>query len=206
MGLGTEAQTEPAGLAASLQAHRGELLRFLAARCGDADLAEDLLQDLWLKASSQPAGPVGNPRAYLFRMANNLVLDHRRAEMRAMRRDRAWASQDEGVALVPEDRPDPALPADEELARRQEAQLLHRAMTMLPPGARQALQLVRIEGLQQGEAAAIMGISRSGVEKHLVVAMKHLKMALADCGLLVPAASESRGQSRGPVPPTDKTS
>ena len=180
------------GLAAALEACRGELLRFLAARCGAADEAQDLLQELWIKVTTQPAAPVASPRAYLFRMANNLVLDQRRARQRAMTRDRRWLEEDDGPGGPPEDRPDPAEPADEALARRQEADLLRRAIDGLPPGARRALCLYRFEGRGQGEIAEIMGISRSGVEKHLALAMKHLRNMLSDCGYFAAAASHKR--------------
>ncbi|WP_293841185.1 sigma factor [Sphingopyxis sp.] len=67
------AAMEPtAGLASLFDQHRGELLRFLRARCGNADDTDDCLQELWLKAANDPSGPIANGRAYLFRMANNL--------------------------------------------------------------------------------------------------------------------------------------
>ncbi len=191
------------GLLVAFDSHRAQLLRFLAARCGNAQEADDLLQDLWIKTSSQPSGPVGNPRAYLFRMANNLVLDRRRAEQRAMRRDHAWLSEDGGGDDAPEDRPDPEPGADEELARKQEADLLIRAIAQLPPGAQRALRLHRLKGHSQGEVAEIMGISRSGVEKHLVVAMRRLKLSLIDCGLGPAAASSEQGHAGGADPPLE---
>lgn len=183
----------PAGLAALFELHRAELLRFLSARCGDADLAQDLLQDMWFKVAGAPAGPIGNGRAYLYRMANNLVLDSRRSRQRAMRRDFGWLDEEGGASSAPEDRLDPSPAADEELERRQEAELLRTVIAGLPPGAQRALRLHRLEGHPQAEVAEIMGISRSGVEKHLAVAMKHLKVALADCGYFPAAASQHQG-------------
>ena len=148
--------------------------------------------------SGTPAGPIANGRAYLFRMANNLVLDLRRSRLRAMRRDFGWLDdQGGGACAAPEDRPDPALPADEDLARRQEAELLHRVIAGLPPGAQRALRLHRLEGIPQAEVAQIMGISRSGVEKHLAVAMKHLRSALSDCGSRTTATSQQQGLPGG---------
>jgi len=181
------------GLSAYVEQYRAELARFLAARCGDAALAEDLLQDLWIKAASQPAGPIANPRAYLFRMANNLVLDHRRAEHRAMARDREWIEADGPAPAEAEDRADPAMPADEAIAREQEAEIVRAAILRLPPGAQRAFRLCRIEGRKLEEAAQILGISRSGVEKHLAVAMKNLRAELSDCGLGRPTASGRYG-------------
>ena len=190
------------GLGALFTYHRSELLRFLTARCGSPDAAEDHLQDLWLKVSTQTTGPIANGRAYLFRMANNLVLDELRGRHRAMARDRVWLETEGGGAIEPEDRPDPSLPADEAIALRQEAILLERAIAELPQGAQRALRLYRLEGLPQGDIARIMGISRSGVEKHLAVAMKHLRNALADCGWLSAAASQEHSKLRGGEPRT----
>ncbi|BBD99984.1 RNA polymerase sigma factor [Sphingobium amiense] len=190
-----------AGLAAMLEAHRSELMRFLAGRCGSVDEAQDVLQDLWIKASSQPAGPIGNPRAYLFRMANNLVLDRLRGARRAMRRDRDWIADGEGERdTAPEARVDPSEPADERIARQQEAEILRSAIARLPDGAARALRLYRFENLSQGEIAQRLGISRSGVEKHLALAMKHLRAALIDCGTLATAASLEQGAEDGAVP------
>jgi len=191
------------GLSMLFAQHRGELLRFLTARCGDAGEAEDLMQDLWIRASGVAAGPIANGRAYLFRMANNFVLDRRRTELRAMRRNHQWLEESGGGATAPEDRPDPALRADEELARKDEVAVLKGAISALPPGAQRALKLCKIDGLPQAEVAEIMGISRSGVEKHLAVAMKHLKATFADCGLLAPAASDGHGVINGGVPPVE---
>src|SRR3546814_13775357 len=56
------------GLVRLLDVHRAELLRFLTARCGSVDDAEEVLQDLWFKVSGLETGPITNRRAYLFRM------------------------------------------------------------------------------------------------------------------------------------------
>ena len=191
------------GLEGLLSQHRAELLRFLTARCGNQAEAEDLLQDLWIKVSTMSPGPIANGRAYLFRMANNLVLNQARTRHRAMRRDMSWLQAEGQGDDPPDDRPDPAMPADEMIARRQEASLLEEAIAALPPGAQRALRLYRLEGRGQAEIAEIMGISRSGVEKHLAVAMKHLRNSLADCGWYGPAGSKQQGQPRGRNPRTE---
>ena len=187
-------EVHSAGLARILEAHRAELLRFLTLRCGSPDDAQDLLQDLWIRASSQSAGPVGKPRAYLFRMANNLVLDRVRGSQRAMRRQRIWLEEEnDGVASDPELRIDPAQAADDALAQRQEAAILRAAIDRLPEGAARALRLYRFEGMGQGEIAQVLGISRSGVEKHLALAMKQLRTALANCGSFAGVTSQDHG-------------
>lgn len=194
-----DASDDKAGLAALIETHRGDLLRFLAARCGDADTAQDLLQELWLKLAASDPGPIANGRAYLMRAANNLALDALRARRRAMTRDRRWLGEDADGEMV--ERPDPSPRADEALLEAEEAAVLSAAITRLPEGARRALRLYRFEGMKQQEIAEVMGITRSGVEKHLALAMKHLRDSLADCGFFDAAASHSqqhanRGGSR----------
>ena len=195
-----EAQKMVGGLASLFDSHRVELLRFLTARSGSSELAEDLLQDLWIKASEYASGPIANGRAYLFRMANNLMLDRARASARAMARDRHWLERDGVTEGTVEDRPDPAMPADEVLSRQQEAEILQVAIDQLPPGAKRALILYRLKGHDQAEVARIMAISRSGVEKHLAVAMKHLRNSLADCGFFAAAESKKQERASGPIP------
>jgi RNA polymerase sigma-70 factor (ECF subfamily) len=189
--------TDAGGLAAMVELHRAELLRFLTARCGSPEAAEDLLHDLWLKASHTHAGPIANARAYLFRMANNLVLDASRTRQRSMRRDHAWLEDGGDATVLPQDRVDPTEPADVAIARREEAAALQRAIDDLPEGARHALRLYRFEGMGQGAIAQRLGISRSGVEKHLALAMKRLRASLADCGMFDAATSGDGGRGRG---------
>lgn len=179
-----------AGLARVLERERPALLRFLAARLGDPGEAEDALHDLWLKLGTAQTGPVANPRGYLFRAANNLAVDRARERNRAMLRDRGWLERDGDASG---DQPDRSPGAEERLLADEEARMLHDAVAALPDGARRALVAFRFEGLGQAEIAARMGISRSGVEKHLALAMKRLREHLADCGYFSAASSSLPG-------------
>lgn len=185
------------GLVSLLELHRAELRRFLEAHCESPADAEDLLQELWIKASSLAIGPVGNGRAYLFRMANNLAIDHYRARTQANTRQAHWLDS-LGRGGVPADEiADPAPSAESALAEQQETEALARAIFALPPGARRALTLYRLDGLGHADVARAMGISRSGVEKHLIVAMRHLRKFFGDrdsakCGARTMAPSNER--------------
>lgn len=165
------------GLLAILAAERAALLRFLAARTGDPAGAEDLLQELWIKVRQAGHGPIGNGRAYLFRMAQNLVLDGLRERRRREARESAWIGE---AAPTGADPADAAATAEEQLIARGEAERLACAVETLPEGARRVLRLHKIEGLSHAEVAARLGISRSGVEKHMAVAMAHLRKQLRD--------------------------
>ncbi|GLV28382.1 DNA-directed RNA polymerase sigma-70 factor [Sphingobium sp. TomTYG75] len=158
--------------------YRAELRRLLQARVGDPAEAEDLLQELWLRARQRPAGPVGNGRAYLFRMAQNLVVDRLRERQRRMARERRWSDQETDftpAGIEPTDRRE--TPEDQIIAREEVAALAS-AIANLPDGARRAFELHKIKGLSHAEVADRLGISKSGVEKHMAIAMKYLRRAL----------------------------
>ncbi|SDA22631.1 RNA polymerase sigma factor [Sphingomonas sp. NFR15] len=157
------------------QESRGELLRFLTARVGDRAEAEDLLHDLWLRIQSADAGPIANGRSYLYRAAQNLVLDRARARQRRLVRETAWSERGDDHTTEPAD---PRADIEAEIAARENAAALAAAMAKLPEKAGLVFRLHKIDGLRHAEIAARLGISRSGVEKHIATAMTHLRRAL----------------------------
>ncbi len=155
----------PTGIEAVFLANRDRLVRFLVAR-GAGEVAEDLIQDLWIKVSGRMDGPIGNPVAYLFRAADMLMIDRYRARRQADRRDHAWS---EG-----QDDSDPS--ADRVIAARQEAEHVTAALEGLGPRAASVFRRARIDGAPQRQIAAELGISVSTVESDLRLAAR----ALAD--------------------------
>ncbi len=70
--------------------YRAALLRYLRAR-GAGEDAEDLLQELWLKiGASAEDDKIVEPLPYLYRMAHNLMIDHRRSDGRRITRDHQY--------------------------------------------------------------------------------------------------------------------
>lgn len=170
------------GMKAVYRQSRADLLRFLVARTGDRAEAEDLLQDLWIKIDQVPFGPISHGRAYLFRIAQNLVVDRLRERQRRQRRESNWYGLQNNLHAFGAEPSDPGKNAEEAMLEREEVSLVASAIANLPPGARQAFELHKLRGLSQNEVARKLGISRSGVEKHMTVAMKYLRRALADWG------------------------
>lgn len=168
------------GLTEIYQRHRAEVLRFLVARTGNAAEAEDIVQELWIKTRAVPSGPVGNGRAYLFRMAQNLVLDRARERKRREHRDKAWSELETGVVPAATDVADTGRNALEQMEDREEAARLISAIATVPEGARRVFQLHKVDELSHAEVAARLNISKSAVEKHMAVAMKYLRRALMD--------------------------
>jgi RNA polymerase sigma factor (sigma-70 family) len=151
------------GLAGIFLGMRGELLRFLAARRVAADEAEDLLQDLFLKIGGRTPGPVGQPRAYLYRMLDNLLLDRRRSAARRSARERSWSEIRGGAEAELDDAPSP----ERRLIARERLASVSRAMDGLPERTVLILRRFRLDQIPQHRIAAEIGISVSAVEKHL---------------------------------------
>ncbi len=135
------------------------LLRLLTARLGNASDAEDVLQDLWIKLETSAPGPISQPAAYLFRMANNLAFDRRRSAMRSSARDTEWVDAQATADEVPGI--EQALIARERLAH------VEAALAALPERTARIFKLFRFEGRAQKDIAVELGISLSSVEKLL---------------------------------------
>ena len=164
-------------LLAAYLARRGDLVRFLAARCGSQAVAEDLAQELYLKlAVRDREAEVANPAALLYRMALNVMLDRARGEPRAAARDAAWRqiarTELGGVDIAEEP------PADEAAASAQRLRQLVAAVQDLPPQAGRAFRLHKLQGLSHAETARVMGLSVKAVEKHVSAALKALTARL----------------------------
>ncbi|MBO9723470.1 MAG: sigma-70 family RNA polymerase sigma factor [Novosphingobium sp.] len=155
-----------------------DLRRFLNSRIDTFD-AEDILQDLWVRLQNmqQPIN-LDNARSYLYRAASNLLIDRVREKRRRMHRERRWHDFHTDFSLPDTEVVDRAKSVEEEIIRRQTLLVLSAAVSELPAGARKVFTLHKIDGLSHADVAARLGISRSGVEKHMAVALKHLKLAL----------------------------
>ena len=150
------------GLQQVFEENRESLLRYLRAH-GAGDSAEDLLQELWLKAVSHAGGPVASPRNYLFRAATNLMIDHRRSESQGRRRDDEWSSLADrlGNSVANDPGPDRGLDAQRRLS------VVEQELQKLPPRALAIFREHRLEGRTQRDIAAQFGISASTVESDL---------------------------------------
>jgi RNA polymerase sigma-70 factor (ECF subfamily) len=149
------------GLEAIFLANRDKLLGFLRAH-GAADAAEDLLQELWLKIEGSATGPIASPLSYLYRAANNLILDRHRATSRAAKRDVEYS---EAATTIPgrSDAPSP----ERKLIARQQVRQANAALDALGERTAMVFRRYRLEGKQQRDIAAELGISLSTVESDL---------------------------------------
>lgn len=142
---------------------RDELKRFMLMRQCDPAEVDDVLQDLFVKLTTGKTGPVANPRAYLYQMANNLMLDRRRGRQRQAWRDDSWARWQFGQDL----REDPAASPERVAIDRNLLAQVEATLRELPERTADILRRYRLEGQSQKVIAEEVGISLSAVEKHL---------------------------------------
>ncbi len=172
-------------LAQAVEAYYDELRRYVRQRTGSPTLADDVVNETWIRASTAAVAMPDNPRAYLFRMAGNIAIDH-------LRQSRTRRIAEQGVVQAPDGgdadlsalasadpSPHAALHAREELA------ILVEAVRELPPKCREVFLLYRGEGLTMAEIAVELNISPKTVEKHIARAMLHCRARLRAAGRAV---------------------
>lgn len=142
----------------------------LKRRLGSEDLADEALQDTWLRlAGADDVGVVQSPDNYLFRIALNVAADRRQAESRRL-------SQAEAYAVL--HMADHALDPEWIAAARAEFVALERALQDLPPRRRAIFLLARVEEVAHEDIARCFGISPRMVEKELRRALDYCSKRL----------------------------
>jgi RNA polymerase sigma factor (sigma-70 family) len=162
-------------------AQRTQLVRFLTRRVGDADVAEDLAQETLIEAwrhADRLADPDARGR-WLFGIARNVCRRWDRANGRdAAHRAPVLVGGDAiGRALddLPGDRDDPVL----ELEREELAELLDRALALLPAATRTLLLQHYVDGLPQAELARRLDLSEGAVAVRIHRGKLQLRRVLA---------------------------
>mgnify|MGYP000317723887 FL=1 len=149
------------GLEAVFLSNRERLLGFLRAH-GAGDAAEDILQELWIKITAAPTGPIAQPLSYLYRAANNLMLDRYRSQQQATKRDHDWT---EAATTLPGTSDEPS--TERRLIAREQLSIMQRTIDALGERAAGIFRRHRIDGVGQRDIAQEFGVSISTVESDL---------------------------------------
>ena len=166
-------ESKPSSLLAAYHSRRDVLLRFLTARLGHREDAEDVLQELYIRLGrAADTADIHDLGAYLFRAAMNLARDWQRDRSRARTRDMAWVETQRIVVggQTVDDTPS----AENAYGAKQRITAIRNAIEELSPQCRRVFLLHKFEGLTHQEVAERVGISRSTVEKHMHTALRHL--------------------------------
>lgn len=165
---------ERTGLDGLFRSHRGDVRSYMARILRDADLAEDLTQDAFLRifATVQAGGRPENLRGYLYRVARNIAVDH----LRLQKRRRTGTGPDGVMAAIP----DPHPGAERALIDRERLRVFVQALTALPDRTQRIFILHRLDGLSYRDVAHRMDLSESSVQKHLARALFQVACRLQD--------------------------
>jgi RNA polymerase sigma-70 factor (ECF subfamily) len=155
---------------------------FLARLSRRRDVAEDLLDETWMRLVAHASRLEGETRLgpWLYTVARNLYYSYCRS--RALDDARGVGL----ISLWPGGHPPPS-PFEEAAARELERRL-ERALAALPAASREILLLVSVEGLTPSEAAVVCGVSQEALRQRLSRARAMLSQKL-DSPTASPAAA-----------------
>ena len=157
-------------------AFNNRLFNFLARLSNSRDVAEDLLEETWLRlvTHAPKLRPDTNLGAWLFTVARNLYLSYRRSRLI----EDAGSADAAGLWAISARSPSPLdLAEASETARR-----IAVALASLPVTYREALLLVAVEDLRPSEAAAICGVTAEAMRQRLSRARSLLDRRLTETG------------------------
>jgi len=164
---------DQAAFDAAFDEFHARLFNFLARLSRRRDVAEDLLEETWLRlvATAHRLRPDTRLGPWLFTVARNLYVSYCRSRLL----DASLAADLIGVwpVSVSQTSPFEAAAADE-LERRFE-----RALAALPSRHREVLLLVAVEGFTPAEAATVCGVSAEALRQRLSRARAALARELA---------------------------
>jgi RNA polymerase sigma-70 factor (ECF subfamily) len=160
------------GADALLAEHGPALRRYLGARCRDAELVAELMQEVAarLVAAAPRLRTNGNLRGYLFRIADTAWCDYLRREM--VRRRAARLMDGTGYATAPA--------ADEGLLEGELRDAVSRAVAALPPAQRDVVRLRHERGLTFQQIADRLGRPLGTVLTQMRAALAKVAVALED--------------------------
>jgi RNA polymerase sigma-70 factor (ECF subfamily) len=160
--------SDPEDRSVSWERYRAELNAFVLRRVGNSADAEDIVQDVLVRALAHRDSLRNHAklRSWLFQITRNAIVDHYRTR-----------------------RPTEPLPPDlraegddpDRAAVRELSQCLVSMADSLPPLYREALVLSELEGLRQREIADRLGLSLSGAKSRVQRARRILATDLLEC-------------------------
>ena len=158
--------------------HWGELCHYIRKHFGPGPPdPEDVAQDAFMKfAAIDDREAIDNPRAYLFRMAHNILVDEHR--WLALRR----ANPGDSEARPASDDRTP----ERVLVGRERLEILMGCLRAMPAVRRRSFLLNRLQGLSCAAIARMTGYSESAIKKHIDLALKDLEASLSQAERIRP--------------------
>jgi RNA polymerase sigma-70 factor (ECF subfamily) len=157
--------------------HRGALQRYVGKLTSGAEDIEDLVQETYLRVYSLPDfHVVESPKALLFRIAHNLVVERARRK-EAQRTD--TVADLEALNVYSN-----YAPPDEQTDSSRRFDFFCAAVDRLPPLCRRVFVLRKVFKLSREEISEVLGISTSTIEKHVAKGLVRCRDYLREMGLM----------------------
>lgn len=146
------------------------------ARLRDPDRAEDLAQEVFLRAQLhlQQLGPTGNFGGWVCRIARNLAINWLRQGQRASRLLPLVPLEEEAMRSPDHDAPN----AREALGTEESLRALNEALASLPNDQREMVLLHFMSGATQREIAERLSVNQATVSRQIQRALKSLRGSL----------------------------
>ena len=166
--------------------HKGGVYRYLLRHCGNASIADELFQEVWMNAIRARATyvPTAKFTTWLYTLAHHRIVDHWRTTGQARFVSIDDADDDAGAVvelMAGSANDEPATRAETRELREQ----LDAALRALPPDQRDAFLLQYEAGLSLAEIAELTGVGTETVKSRLRYAVGKLR------GTLGPLREES---------------
>lgn len=143
------------------------LYRFLLKLIKDEEIAQDLLQDVFIKIweKREMLDPAKSFRPYLFRIAENNVIDFfRKAACDKKLEMKLAAACTEMYSHI-----------EEAIYSKENSVILDQAVKQLPPQCQLVFTLCKLEGKSYKEVSQILGISVATISNHLQKASQSIR-------------------------------
>jgi len=170
---------------ALVERHRRRVHELAYRMTCDHDWAEDITVDVFVEAYQSLARFRGAAtfRTWLHRVAVNVCLEHLRRR-KAKRQVEEFPLEGQEIAS-----PDTVL---DQVASRELAERVMRAVQALPPAQRAAIVMFYIKGFSQAEIARILRIPKNTVKTRIFYGTRAVRDCLEAEAALVPARAGSR--------------
>lgn len=145
--------------------YRSELIHFVVSRIPNAQEANDVVQEVFLRATRLENGLCGiqNRRAWLFQVARNLLIDRYRLSRDEVELDESLLPATDAETIAPVDSLSQCIP---------------RVLSELSAEDREAITLCDIEEISQQEFADRIGLSLPAAKSRVQRARKRLRQQL----------------------------
>lgn len=154
------------------RAHFAGMAAFVHRYVQAPDVAEELVQDIFLKLWSrrEQLSEIESLKTYLYRAVRNQALNW----LRRRKLERRWEEEHSDEA-----EPMAGTATDDDASEQEVALAVRRAVDRLPPRCREIFMMSRDGGLTYNEIAQALGISVKTVETQMGRALKALRASLA---------------------------